>query len=115
MKVYIKKGQDEKKGLFGGHKGMKFSLSCRIELTSSESALIEKYRVWEYSVLSFKDKRGNNIVWNIKDLAKVGNSIVCDGVQELLQQENEIKVACKSLKTLLDVMASFGGEEVIEY
>ncbi|GAI44848.1 unnamed protein product [marine sediment metagenome] len=61
MKVYIKKGQDEKKGLFGGHKGMKFSLSCRIELTSSESALIEKYRVWEYSVLSFKDKRGNNI------------------------------------------------------
>ena len=46
MKLYIRRNQEEKKGLFGGHKGMTFLLSCRVELSSEESSLIEKYKQW---------------------------------------------------------------------
>jgi hypothetical protein len=37
-----------------------------------------------------------------------------EDVTELLELEEKIKEACKNLKILLAVMASFGGEEVIE-
>jgi len=33
----------------------------------------------------------------------------------LLNNEEVVKGACKDFKTLLEVMASFGGEEVIEF
>jgi hypothetical protein len=36
-------------------------------------------------------------------------------VTTLLDREAVIKQACQELKILLDVMASFGGEEIIEF
>jgi hypothetical protein len=44
MKAHIKREQDEKKGLFGGSIGISFSLSCHLELTDAEKALVDKYR-----------------------------------------------------------------------
>jgi len=35
-------------------------------------------------------------------------------VQKLLGLEDEVKSGCQNLKSLLEVISSFGGEEVIE-
>ena len=39
----------------------------------------------------------------------------CRDVSVLLENESVYKESCKYFKTLLDVMASFGGEEVVEF
>ena len=41
--------------------------------------------------------------------------MACDSVVGLLEDEEKIKDTCQNLKILLDVMTSFGGEEVVEY
>jgi len=44
MKLLVKRNQKAEKGLFGGEKGMKFLLNCRVELTPEENELIKKYK-----------------------------------------------------------------------
>ncbi|MEO0089303.1 MAG: hypothetical protein ABIK56_02085 [candidate division WOR-3 bacterium] len=94
---------------------MRFILTCRVELNQEETALVEKYKTWDYVVHSFETIDGSKAIWTIEDLVKRGRSVACDGVVTLLQYEEDIKNACKNLKTLLLVMASFGGTEVFEY
>ena len=39
MKLTIRRDQAAKKGVFGGHKGMIFSLYCKVEISSEEQEL----------------------------------------------------------------------------
>ena len=114
MKLIIKRDQKEQKGVFGGHKGMNFLLSCRVDLTPEEQELISRYKVEEYT-LTYKTV-GDTQVPGLKigDLVR-GTSYEVKDVTTLLNNEEVIKGACKDFKTLLLVMASFGGEEVIEF
>lgn len=114
MKLIIKRNQKEQKGMFGGHKGMLFTLSCRVGLTEDEKELIEKYKA-EEQPLTFKTV-GNSQVPGlmIGNLVKGVNYELKD-VTTLLNNEDVIKEACQEFKNLLLVMASFGGEEVIEF
>jgi len=114
MKLIIRRDQKEQKGIFGGHKGMMFLLSCRVELTEEEKELIARYRA-EEEPLTFKTV-GDTQVPGLKigDLVQ-GVSYEVKDVTTLLYNEDVIKGACKEFKTLLEVMASFGGEEVIEF
>ena len=48
MKLHIKRSQADVKGMFGGHKGVSFTLSLKLELSPEETSLIEKYAVWHY-------------------------------------------------------------------
>ena len=114
MKLLISRNQKEQKGLFGGHKGMSFSLSCRVELTTEENALIARYRA-EEQPLTYRTIGDTQIPGlKIGDLVRGTHYEVRD-VTELLNYEETIKGACGSFKTLLMVMNSFGGEEVVEF
>jgi len=110
MKLIVKRDQD--KALMGG---MSFLLSCRVEVTNEERDLIKKYKAHKTALAHRTTKSGVEA-----GTIKIGNLI--DGVtfrnkdiSALLESEEVVKEACASFKTYLDVMASFGGEEVIEF
>ena len=113
MKLTIRRDQSAKKGLFGGHKGMNFSLFCRVEISQEEQELINKYKVQEH-VLTWREYQDSQVPGlTVQDLVQGKTSEIGD-VATLLNNEEVIKSACQDFKTLLTVMASFGGEEVIE-
>jgi hypothetical protein len=114
MKLLVSRNQKEQKGVFGGHKGMSFSLSCRVQLTAEEQALIARYKA-EEQPLTYRTVGTTQIVaLKISDLVR-GTYYEVRDVTELLNYEETIKGACGSFKTLLTVMNSFGGEETFEF
>ena len=113
MQLHIKRDQAEQKGFFGGSKGFNFSLNCRLELNENEKSLVEKYKQWDMVVHGYEMEKGGTATWSLRDLS-AGKIVTCNGVGALLQSEEEIKGACSNTKIMLEVMESFGGEEVIE-
>lgn len=94
---------------------MTFLLSCQVELTPEEQALINKYKIEDYP-LTYKEYRDGTKVPDIKIGSLVrGVNYELEDVGTLLSNEEVIKGVCDAFKTLLVVMASFGGEEVIEF
>lgn len=112
MRLIIKRDQEQKKGILGGNKGIDFKLHCQVELTPEESALIEKAKVGEYMLAEYTNN-GVDLTLRVDGLTQGITSTVPD-VQKLLGLEDEIKNGCQNLKSLLQVIGSFGGEEVIE-
>ncbi|MDO9575390.1 MAG: hypothetical protein Q7J55_02565 [bacterium] len=106
MKLIIKRDQD--RGFFGG---ISFVLEARVVLTPEEEELVKKYKA-RREVLYTNTK--GNIRYTINDLL-IGVRDKCKDIAILLNNEEVYKEACSYFKTLLEVMASFGGEEVIEY
>jgi len=119
MKLIIKRDQADVKGFFGGHKGVNFSLSIRVEITQEEKELIDRYKVGDYLLVSsdllahMAVKEGIRTTLSINDLTN-GKSFTVDSISTLLKLEEEIKNGCQNLKDLLMVMRTFGGEEVLE-
>jgi hypothetical protein len=115
MKLIIKREQQEQKGIFGGNKGMIFLLTCRVDLSEKEKSLVEKYRAWDYILTYGTDKKGEKVPRDrVRNLVNGINMDVKD-ITILLENEDIIKEACKKFKTLLEVMDTFGGEQVVEY
>lgn len=114
MKLAIKRDQEDVKGFFGGSKGISFSLGCRVELTPEETALVEKYKQWDLTVHTYALANGGTARWSLRELTS-GKSVTCEGVGALLESEGEVKQACANVKVMLDVMNSFGGQEVVEF
>lgn len=115
MKLIIKRNQQANKGIFGGHKGMTFLLSYRVELSPEEEALVEKYKVEDYTLTYTTSRDGIQLPKNTVRRLMQGVSEDVKDITILLNNEEVIKDACKNFKTLLEVMATFGGEEVIEF
>lgn len=113
MKLRIRRDQAPKTGVFGGHKGMRFSLSCRVEINQEEQALIEKYKVHDHVLTWRETDRGKLPGVTVRSLVS-GYNVELDDVATLLNNEEVIKEACKDFKNLLLVMRTFGGEEVVE-
>jgi len=114
MKLIIKRNQYAQKGMFGGHKGMLFLLQCRAELTPAEESLIAKYKAADQP-LTYKNVGDTQIPGlKIEDLVN-GVTYQVKDVTTLLNNEAVIKDACQDFKNLLEVMGSFGGEEVVEF
>jgi hypothetical protein len=114
MKLKIRRNQAAKTGLFGTHKGMVFSLSCQVVISQEEQRLIDQYKVSDYVLLWWTDPVGKKIpALTVGNLVR-GFTQDVDSVLTLLEKEETIKQACQSFMSLLEVMASFGGEETIE-
>jgi hypothetical protein len=117
MKLTIKRNQADVKGLFGGHKGVRFSLYGRCEVNETEKAVIEKYKVGGYILAEYQKQspRGEPIDFKITvDGIIAGKSVETDDIKTLLDLERSMKEGCKNMLQLLTVMGTFGGEEVFE-
>ena len=117
MKLIIRRNQADVKGLFGGHKGVCFSLYAKVvEITSEEQALIDRYKAGDYVLASYTWHYKNTpveAIVSVDNLIK-GKTIEVHNIQTLLDLEKEIKSSCINLKNLLLVMSTFGGIETIE-
>jgi len=117
MKLIIKRNQADVKGLFGGHKGVNFSLYGRVEVTEAEKALISKYKVGDYILASYERpvKGEQTVSFHIttNDIIN-GKSVEIGNISILLELEEAMKSGCQNLKNLLAVMSTFGGEQIVE-
>jgi hypothetical protein len=110
MRLSIKRSQADKRGMLGGHKGVTFTLACKVEFTSEERELLDHYKMWEYSLFT----RGPGIPVTISTLAQ-GDTQTVENVEVLLANEGVVKRGLDQIPPLLEVLRSFGGEETIEY
>ena len=92
---------------------MTFSLFCRVEIGKAEQDLIDKYKAQDHVLTWRQTESGQLPGLTIRDLVQ-GKTTDIDDVATLLRNEEVIKEACQDFKNLLLVMASFGGEEIIE-
>lgn len=114
MKLFLSREQE--KGMLGG---VKFGLKARVELTNEESELVRKYKA-DKEVLLKKELKipftGRAIVFDITvGSLMTGQTFKCNDIAEILETEENVKESCKNFKNYIEVMRSFGGEEVIEY
>ena len=114
MKLYLKR--DQAKGLLGG---VKFELHARTELTSEEQELVKKYKTHKEILLQKELKipfTGKSVTLNINIGGLTdGQMFKCKDIADILEYEENVKEACEAFKNYIEVMKSFGGEEVIEY
>ncbi len=115
MKLIINRSQTEKKGMLGGHKGVEFTLSYRLELTADEQALVDKYKLDFYPLTWTATPTGERKADDTIFTMVQGRSQTLTDVTTLLKNEEIVKNACDALPPLFDVVRSFGGDEVIEY
>ena len=104
MELIIKRNQD--KGFLGG---IKFVLEAKVNLTEEEKTLVKKYKANKEVLFSSESRRYtiNDLTIGIKDKVKDIS---------ILQKNEDIYIgACEYLKTLLDVMKSFGGEYKLDF
>ena len=120
MKLVLQK--DQKKGLTGK---VAFSIRAKAELTDEETSNIAKYKVGKTILYTNLSDRGKGVLGmisraalgleiTINDLVK-GKMIECKDIYEMLALEDQMKEACKNFKQILNIMATFGGEEVLEF
>ncbi|MBI4917289.1 MAG: hypothetical protein HY825_15735 [Acidobacteria bacterium] len=114
MKLEIWRNQKDEKGVFGGHKGVGFSLVARVQLDEDEKALIARYRVENEVLATFQrspDMPAERVT--INELLQ-GKTTYTRDIADLLALEDELKDGCVKLKTYLAVMRTFGGYEALE-
>jgi hypothetical protein len=114
MKLIIKRDQQAMKGMLGGHKGMQFTLSYRLDLTQDEAQLVEHYKLGEYP-LTWRSVQGTQVPGETISSLVAGRSVTLSDVTTLVRNEDVIKGACDELPPLFTVVRTFGGEEVVEY
>ena len=87
MKLIIRRNQADVKGLFGGHKGVRFSLYAQVQISDEEKALINRYKVGDYILAKYELKLGKDIVrftWSVNDLIR-GKQEETDDIGTLLE------------------------------
>lgn len=108
MKLFLKREQADK--FFGG---VAFVLNIHVEITTEERELIQKYKTYKEVLLVKTDSFFAEDL-TIQDLLGY-LKFNCKSIDEVLGYEKRIKQACERMKTYLEAMKSFGGEEVIEF
>lgn len=114
MRLVIRRNQEAMKGMLGGHKGMQFTLACRLVLTPEEAQLVEQYKLHHYP-LTWTTSQGARIPSDTVGSLVAGSTETLTDVTTLVGNEDAIKNACDVLPGLFEVVRTFGGEEVIEY
>ncbi|MBN4046957.1 hypothetical protein JYU05_00255 [bacterium AH-315-P13] len=110
MKLIIKKNQADKKGFFGGNKGVIFSLEYKVSLTEEEQGLIEKYKI-EDEVLMSTENGGKT---TIQDMIN-GISLTTQKIETLQNNEDVAISVCENFKNYIDVIRSFGGKYILDF
>jgi aminopeptidase N len=109
MRLVINRSQADVKGVFGGHKGVQFTLYTQVQFTDEETDLLNHYKLWDYSVMT-----RNQMPVTIRTMAE-GDRQTLQSVEVLLSNEEVVKSALDKVPPLLKVLRSFGGNTVIDY
>lgn len=117
MKLRLTRNQVDQKGLFGGHKGVSFSLNYKLDMSDEERELIAHYKVGDMIVHEYPGwfRQGQPVMLQISvnGLAN-GGSLSFDDLGKISDAQNAIVSGANTLKGLIQQMHKFGGEEVID-
>jgi hypothetical protein len=118
MKLRLMRAQQDQKGIFGGHKGVNFSLNYKLDVSPEEKQLIERYKIAGFIVHKYEAGRSSDgQPWTqdirVQDLVN-GGSLNLRDFGEVIGAEGAIVNGANTLKALIEQMRKFGGEEVIE-
>jgi hypothetical protein len=86
-------------------------------LSADEAELIKKYKVHKETLLIKTVSmfgREFDLAITIENLIN-GQKFKCKDIAEIITYEENVKEACDTLKNNIEVMKSFGGEDVFEY
>jgi len=114
VRLIISRNQQDVKGVFGGHKGVQFTLGYRLELTQEEAELVRRYNLGSHT-LTTRVIDGVSVPATTLAELMAGRDQTVSDVTTLVNNERVIKDACDELPVLFDVCRSFGGDEVVEY
>lgn len=123
MKLIILRNQSARKGVFGGHKGKVFNLTARVDLEPDEVRLVDAYGAHDQDLFILEtvvkqqvkvSPPGAGPFLLVRDMVE-GRTYECEDVWTLLKTEGEIKEGCRRLRSLMDLFASYGREEVTEF
>ena len=107
MKLIIRRDQKARTGLLGGHKGMSFQLTCRVELTAEEQELITKYKA-EFHPLTFVTERdGSRRVKDTVASLTRGVTEEMDDISILLNSDTIYSLTAQFLNSLLSISQTF--------
>jgi hypothetical protein len=112
MRLVISRSQEDMKGVFGWHKGVQFTLRYRLQLTSEEAELVQRYGLGSYALTPVEMPQ-TAVPGNTIQSLVAGHTSMARDLTKLLAEENAIKEACDQLPILFEVCRSFGGEETI--
>jgi len=108
--------RDQASGLLGG---VKFKLRAQVRLTKREADLVRKYRAHREVLLQRQTKipfTNKSILLNIGISGLInGQEFKCKDIADILEYERNVKEACDTFRRYLDVMSTFGGEEIVNY
>jgi hypothetical protein len=108
MKLHIARNQTGR--LLGG---VNFELNVQVELTKEKTELVNMYQAHGEVLLKKKVSSGEQTL-TIGSLTR-GQKFKGSKIAEILAYEEAVKEGCKTFKTYLEVMRSFGRTETIEY
>lgn len=121
MKLAITRKQTEQTDRRGRSEGVLYGFSCRLSLDPHETELIEKYDQAGYPIkmLMMDDVRDyrpsdKDRILTVARLSE-GWSVESRFVTDLQRTEASIKEGCADFTNLLVVMASYGGDEEVEF
>lgn len=114
MQLVISRNQGS--GMLGG---VKFEINAKVELTQTEAEITKKYKADKEILLKNEIKipftgKSIDLAITIGSLT-AGQKFKCSDISEIIECEKNIKEACESFKAYIEVMNSFGGQEVIEF
>lgn len=109
MKLYIKR--DQESGMLGG---VTFLINARVQLDSGEMDMIKKFKAHKWTVVTTKHPLFGDLNYKIEDLIN-GVGLKSKDLGSLIESENLLKQACRTLNHNVKVMASFGGEELVNF
>lgn len=116
MQLRIRKRQADKKGLFGGHKGVEFEINAKANISSADQSLIDRYILGPSILYSWEVGTGEDSRVRSVTVSQLVNGVTYSGTSlpEIQQLEAGIIEGAKNLKTYLNVASSFDGETIIE-
>jgi hypothetical protein len=114
VRLIVNRSQAAMTGMFGGHKGVEFTLSYRLELTPEEHELVQQYKL-EYYPVTWRTQQGQRMPDDTISNMLQGRSQTLTDVTTLIANERVVKEACDALPPLFEIVRSFGGDEVVEY
>jgi hypothetical protein len=119
MQLKIKRNQRETKGLLFGS-NVEIELAYSVNVSPEERTLLEKYGMKNLALFSRKlpymDKEVNYTASDLINGSTFKSPIKGDinSFLNIVEIEESITEAAKKLKTVLNVLESFGGESIIE-
>lgn len=113
MKLKVTRNQVDMKGFFGGHKGVRFSIAAKAEVTPEEKQLIDHYKMGDQILARWEPDREEDKEFDgtlsVQSLLS-GRTVESKSLGKLQELEEHIIEGCKRLKGYLAVARSFGSE-----